>query len=351
VADALQAAHELGIVHRDLKPDNIMLARGRTGADVVKVVDFGIAKAIGGDDSQRVTRTGLVVGTPEFMSPEQLAGDKVDGRTDIYALALVLYKMLTGKLPFEASTVQETMVKRLTDDPLTLAEARPTLSYPAGLQAALDVALARDPTERYQSAAKFASDVSAVMGLGRGAGAAAPMPATRADADGKTQLLAPSQPTAAKRRPVLPLALGALVLVGAGGAYALLGRRGDTRTPVAAGVEAPPAEALPSTTPARPIVTDARAPAQPAIPVAAQLNDLFDRIDALDGVTLRDSAKAVFDTPGVAPKDRALAAYLVANAYAKLDDRARGCEWARRAAGLDAVVRSYAALVRSLCEP
>jgi hypothetical protein len=177
------------------------------------------------------------------------------------------------------------------------------------------------------------------------------MPATRADADGKTQLLAPSQPTAAKRRPVLPLALGALVLVGAGGAYALLGRRGDTRTPVAAGVEAPPAEALPSTTPARPIVTDARAPAQPAIPVAAQLNDLFDRIDALDGVTLRDSAKAVFDTPGVAPKDRALAAYLVANAYAKLDDRARGCEWARRAAGLDAVVRSYAALVRSLCEP
>jgi len=351
VADALQAAHDLGIVHRDLKPDNIMLARGRTGADVVKVVDFGIAKAIGGDDSQKVTRTGLVVGTPEFMSPEQLAGDKVDGRTDIYALALVLYKMLTGKLPFEASTVQETMVKRLTDDPLTLAEARPTLSYPAGLQAALDVALARDPTERYQSAAKFASDVSAVMGLGRGAGAAAPMPATRADADGKTQLLAPSQPTAAKRRPVLPLALGALVLVGAGGAYALLGRRGDTRTPVAAGVEAPPAEALPSTTPARPIVTDARAPAQPAIPVAAQLNDLFDRIDALDGVTLRDSAKAVFDTPGVAPKDRALAAYLVANAYAKLDDRARGCEWARRAAGLDAVVRSYAALVRSLCEP
>jgi len=75
-----------------LKPDNIMLTRGRTGADVVKVVDFGIAKAIGGDDSQKVTRTGLVVGTPEFMSPEQLAGDNVDGRTDIYALALVLYR-------------------------------------------------------------------------------------------------------------------------------------------------------------------------------------------------------------------------------------------------------------------
>jgi serine/threonine-protein kinase len=346
VADALQAAHDLGIVHRDLKPDNIMLARGRTGADVVKVVDFGIAKAIGGDDSQKVTRTGLVVGTPEFMSPEQLAGDKVDGRTDIYALALVFYKMLTGKLPFEASTIQETMVKRLTDDPLTLAAARPTLTFPPGLQATLDAAFARDPTERYQSAAKFASDVSTVAGLGRGAGAAAPLPPTRADADGKTQLLAPTRPIPAKRRPVLPLALGAIVLVGAGGGYALFGRHGGTAAPVNPAAAAPPIAAPPATST---VVDRPRPPS--TVPVAVRLNDWFDRIDALDGATLRDSAKAVFDTPGVAAKDRALAAYLVANAYAKLDDRAQGCQWARRAAGLDAGVRSYPALVQSLCEP
>src|SRR3989449_560665 len=111
-ADALQAAHDLGIVHRDLKPDNIMLTRARDGVDLVKVVDFGIAKAVGGDDSQKVTKTGLVVGTPEFMSPEQLSGDKLDGRSDLYSLALVLFKMLTGKLPFEATSVQETMIKR-----------------------------------------------------------------------------------------------------------------------------------------------------------------------------------------------------------------------------------------------
>src|SRR5881628_1623007 len=189
VADALQAAHDLGIVHRDLKPDNIMISRGRDGSDVVKVVDFGIAKAVGGDDSQKVTKTGLVVGTPEFMSPEKLSGDKLDGRSDLYSLALVLFKTLTGKLPFEATTVQETMIKRLTDEPVKLAAARPDLQFPTGLQETLDAALARSPVDRYQSAAKFAADAGAFLGRGRGAGAGAPVPATRAGGDEKTQLL------------------------------------------------------------------------------------------------------------------------------------------------------------------
>ncbi len=162
VAEALQAAHDLGIVHRDLKPDNVMLARRRDGADMVKVVDFGIAKAVGGDESgQKVTKTGLVLGTPEFMSPEQLSGDTLDGRSDLYSLALVLYRMLTGKLPFEATTVQETMIKRLTDEPTRLAQSRPDLEFPPGLQAVLDTALSRTPVDRYQTVAKFAADVAA----------------------------------------------------------------------------------------------------------------------------------------------------------------------------------------------
>ena len=98
-ADGLQVAHDYGIVHRDLKPDNIMIARGRENSDLVKVVDFGIAKA-STSEAQKVTKTGLVVGTPEYMSPEQLAGDKLDGRSDIYSLALVGFNMLTGVLPF-----------------------------------------------------------------------------------------------------------------------------------------------------------------------------------------------------------------------------------------------------------
>jgi hypothetical protein len=150
------------------------------------------------------------------------------------------------------------------------------------------------------------------------------------------------------------LALGALVVIGAGGAYVLFAHRGDAVAPAAPGVTIRP-DTVPSPAPTptapRPAVTGARVAATPAAPIGVRLNNWFDRIDELDGVTLRDSAKAAYDTPGVTAKDRALAAYLVANAYAKLDDRAGGCEWARRAAGLDAAVRSYPALVQSLCQP
>src|SRR5947207_1310310 len=168
VAAALQAAHDLGIVHRDLKPDNIMLTRGRDGADAVKVVDFGLAKAVGGETgNQKVTKTGLVVGTPEFMSPEQLSGDTLDGRSDVYSLGLVPFKMLTGTLPSPATTVPQAMIKRLTDEPAELIEMRPDLHFPPGLQQTLDTALARSPADRYQSAAKFAHDVAIVVGLSR----------------------------------------------------------------------------------------------------------------------------------------------------------------------------------------
>jgi serine/threonine-protein kinase len=165
VASALEAAHERGIVHRDLKPDNIMISRGRDGADLVKVVDFGIAKAAEGA-GQKVTRTGLVVGTPEYMSPEQLTGDTLDGRSDLYALALVTFNMLTGMLPFTGQTTQEALLKRLTDRPLSLAEARSDLLWPPALQAVLDRALSRLAQDRYQHASEFgAAIVAAVAGM------------------------------------------------------------------------------------------------------------------------------------------------------------------------------------------
>lgn len=159
-ADALQIAHDAGIVHRDLKPDNIMVTKARDGSDLVKVVDFGIAKA-SSSDAQKVTKTGLVVGTPEYMSPEQLAGDKLDGRSDIYSLGLVAFNCLTGKLPFPSETAQEAMIMRLTDRPKTLAELRPDFVWPDALQAIMDKVLARDADDRYQSAAQFGREFGA----------------------------------------------------------------------------------------------------------------------------------------------------------------------------------------------
>ncbi len=310
VADALQAAHDLGIVHRDLKPDNIMITHRRDGSDVVKVVDFGIAKAVGGDESQKVTKTGLVVGTPEFMSPEQLSGDKLDGRSDLYSLALVLFKMLTGKLPFEATTVQEVMIKRLTDEPQKLAQARPDLAFPTGLQETLDAALTRNPVERYQSAAKFAADVAAVVGLQRGRGT--PIPVTReSGSDDKTQLLDTAK--AAKRRSPVPIVVGAVVvLAGGGAAVTLLG--GGHKTGGGA--------------PTRPTAPDTAR-------TLAALGVLQDSVDAFPSGLLVDSARHIF-TAATNQTVRANAAYTLAQVYLlKVKDLRQAHDWIETAVRID----------------
>jgi eukaryotic-like serine/threonine-protein kinase len=161
-ANGLQAAHDLGIVHRDLKPDNIMVLSSRE-RETAKLVDFGIAKAVEGATGQRVTKSGFVVGTPEYMSPEQLAGDPVSGRSDQYSLALVFYRLLTGQLPFEGNSLQETLVKRLTEPPRPLSDSLPDAAFPAGLQAVLDRALARHAENRYPSVVEFAQAIQAVL--------------------------------------------------------------------------------------------------------------------------------------------------------------------------------------------
>jgi serine/threonine-protein kinase len=162
VADALDAAHDAGIVHRDLKPANIMIERGRDGSDVAKVVDFDIAKGPE-PEGDEVTRLGFVVGTPEYMSPEQLTGERLDGRSDLYSLGIVLFRMLTGELPFRGASPQDIMVERLTQQPRTLADVAPARTWPPGLQAVLDRALARDRAQRVADAGDLARELRAVM--------------------------------------------------------------------------------------------------------------------------------------------------------------------------------------------
>lgn len=154
IASGLQVAHDLKIVHRDLKPENVIIA---TADDKAVVMDFGLAKERrAGAELEKLTATGIVLGTPEFMSPEQLRGKPLDGRTDVYALALMTYEMLTGKLPFEGKSQQELMIARLRDAPIPIRRLKPELNLSAGVEKVLLKGMERDPEHRYRTAPEFA---------------------------------------------------------------------------------------------------------------------------------------------------------------------------------------------------
>ena len=167
IAAGLQRAHELEIVHRDLKPENVMIARGEPERAVV--MDFGLAKERRASPAlEKLTATGIVLGTPEFMSPEQLRGKPLDGRSDVYSLALMTFEMLTGKLPFSGRTQQEMMINRLRNDPTPLREMRPDLQFSDAVQQVLTKGLARDSANRYPTAEAFADALTEAVNEGPG---------------------------------------------------------------------------------------------------------------------------------------------------------------------------------------
>ena len=149
-ASALQEAHEAGLIHRDVKPENIMLEGGHRR---VLLMDFGIAKSLHGDDVSR-TQTGIVMGTPRYMSPEQAIGERtMDARSDLYSLGIVLFEMLTGQLPFEGQNAQELIAVRLLQPPRTIRAVDHTL--PESVDVVVAKALVRDPATRWQTAEEF----------------------------------------------------------------------------------------------------------------------------------------------------------------------------------------------------
>jgi len=159
VALGLQAAHQQGVVHRDLKPANILLTPDGTP----KVTDFGIARAA---ELSNMTASGMVLGTPNYMSPEQAQGQRVDARSDLYSLGCVLYQMLTGVLPFESATPYEVIRQHIEAAPRPLRQLRPEI--PAAVEQLVSRCLEKDPNRRYRSAAQLAQAIEGLLSQGQG---------------------------------------------------------------------------------------------------------------------------------------------------------------------------------------
>ena len=255
VAGALQFAHANGIVHRDVKPGNVML----TPSGEVKVMDFGIARAAGGDT---LTTTSSVLGTANYLAPEQAESKPVDPRTDVYALGVVLYEMLTGRPPFTGETAISVAYKHVREKPRPPSSVNPEV--PAALEAITLKALAKDPQARYQSAEEMRR---ALVAAGAGEVEDTALGATTPIGTGeRTEAMAPVEPTSVlgpgdlheappepppERRSIWPFVLGVvLVLAGAALAVALVaGNGGGGPSPARSPSHRPPRTSTPPTTP------------------------------------------------------------------------------------------------------
>ncbi len=190
VAEGLDAAHRLGIVHRDLKPENVMIVDDAGGGTRVKVLDFGIAKVLQDEGTAGRTAPGFVIGSPPWMSPEQILGETLDARSDVFALGLLAYAMLTGQRAFAGTSEQAEMMARLTSFPRPLEDALPGVVWPVGLQALLNRTLSREVNLRPAGALAFARELTKVIGEGMPAVATpasipiAALPASRASTGG-----------------------------------------------------------------------------------------------------------------------------------------------------------------------
>jgi serine/threonine-protein kinase len=178
ICDGLGAAHAVGVIHRDLKPDNVIVVPTSDGAELVKLLDFGVAKLVNRDDEDVgfQTQAGSVIGTPAYMSPEQAREEPVDARTDVYASGVVLFQLFAGRLPFVAPTRHEMQKAHATEPVPSLADARPDLSAAPFLQPIIDRAMAKNRAGRFPDAASMLAALEATAAVSRVAAAAMASP-------------------------------------------------------------------------------------------------------------------------------------------------------------------------------
>ena len=298
ICRALRAAHDKNIVHRDMKPENIFLIHREGRPEFVKILDFGIAKIMGLDpNGPRLTRTGTVFGTPEYMAPEQAEGKEADYRADVYAVGCIAYHLMTGRTPFIADNFMAMLTKHMTEDPVPPSVCRPDLAITPEMDALVCKALEKDRGKRYQNMAEFLEAVSTCRGPDKvsgppaaanytlemgGAHAKAALkvvaPVERAsDADlgslGEAVAASefgdrPARP--ARRRPNLKLILAAVgvVLGAAGGGWLALHLRDSPAPPPQTAKVTPTPEPTPAPAAPAPPQAAASPPPSPSAPVA-----------------------------------------------------------------------------------
>ncbi|MEQ9081005.1 MAG: serine/threonine-protein kinase [Sandaracinaceae bacterium] len=239
---ALGAAHSKGIVHRDMKPENIFLTERDGRHDFVKIVDFGIAKMsdieTDGAPGRKLTKTGMIFGTPEYMSPEQAAGKELDHRVDVYALAVILFEMLTGRVPFVGDTFMGILTQHMFEDPPPMHDVNPHVDVPEAVVGFIYRGLAKDADQRYQSCDEMGGCLSEAMagrfeGSTTYVGYGSPVPGARG---GAARVMTPETThggiPAVKSGPPMGLIVGVATLLVAvavgGGVVWYLGQNGET---------------------------------------------------------------------------------------------------------------------------
>jgi len=225
VAEALAAAHDAGIIHRDLKPDNVHVSEAIGDRDVVKVLDFGLAKVAG---ASRLTRAGMVFGTPHYMSPEQATGDPVDHRTDIYSLGVVMYEMFTGRVPFEADSYMGVLTKHMYVSPTPPSEVLGGSKELGALEDITLRCLEKKPDRRFASMAELLAELDRIARL-QDTGEVELSPSSSGDRKGVRSVLAdeleapsPEEVRIALGRAGVRPHLAPAVVVGASGLVALV---------------------------------------------------------------------------------------------------------------------------------